>query len=113
MDLTERLRAAGCVFAEDEAAVLTAEARDASHLEQMVRRRVDGEPLEQIVGWAEFAGLRLVVTPGVFVPRRRTEVLAREAIAATPRPDASSTSAAAWVPSQLRSGRRGPTPRST
>lgn len=84
MNLVERLRAAGCVFAEDEATVLAAEATDDAHLEQMVRRRIEGEPLEQIVGWAEFAGLRLVVTPGVFVPRRRTELLARETIAATP-----------------------------
>ncbi len=84
MDLIERLRTAGCVFAEDEAALLRTEASDDVHLEEMVRRRVEGEPLEQILGWAEFAGLRLVVTPGVFVPRRRTEALVRAAIAATP-----------------------------
>lgn len=84
MDLVERLRAAGCVFAEDEAQLLTAEATDADQLEQMASRRVAGEPLEQIVGWAEFAGLRLVVAPGVFVPRRRTLLLAREAVARTP-----------------------------
>ena len=84
MDLIERLRTAGCVFAEDEAALLRTEASDDVQLEEMVRRRVEGEPLEQILGWAEFAGLRLAVTPGVFVPRLRTEALAREAIAATP-----------------------------
>ncbi len=84
MNLVDRLRAAGCVFAEDEAALLGAEAFDAAHLEQMVRRRIGGEPLEQIVGWAEFAGFRLVVAPGVFVPRRRTLLLAREAAAALP-----------------------------
>lgn len=83
--LVGRLRAAGCVFAEDEAALLTAEATDHEHLEHLVSRRVDGEPLEQIVGWAEFAGLRLVVAPGVFVPRQRTLLLAREAVASTPR----------------------------
>jgi release factor glutamine methyltransferase len=84
VDLIERLRAAGCVFAEDEAAVLTAEATDEAHLEQMVQRRVDGEPLEQVVGWAELDGLRLVVAPGVFVPRRRTVLLVRETVALTP-----------------------------
>ncbi len=84
MDLVEHLRAAGCVFAEDEAALLTAEARDDGHLEQMVERRLHGEPLEQVLGWAEFSGLRLVVAPGVFVPRRRTLLLAREAVALTP-----------------------------
>ena len=78
-----RLRAAGCVFAEDEAALLAAEvdgrADAASELEHLVARRVAGEPLEQVLGWAEFAGLRIVVEPGVFVPRRRTELLAAEA----------------------------------
>lgn len=84
MDLVERLRAAGCVFAEDEASLLTAEASDVTHLEHLVARRVRGEPLEQILGWAEFAGLRLAVTPGVFVPRRRTLRLARETVSLTP-----------------------------
>ncbi|MGJ9423515.1 putative protein N(5)-glutamine methyltransferase [Aeromicrobium sp. CF3.5] len=84
MTLVERLRTAGCVFAEDEASLLTAEASDAAHLEQMVDRRVQGEPLEQILGWAEFAGLRLAVAPGVFVPRRRTLLLAREAVSLIP-----------------------------
>jgi release factor glutamine methyltransferase len=41
----------------------------------MVDRRVAGLPLEQIIGWAEFGGLRIAVGPGVFVPRRRTEFL--------------------------------------
>ena len=84
MDLVERLRAAGCVYAEDEAALLAAEATDDAQLEQMVRRRIAGEPLEQVVGWAELGGLRLAVAPGVFVPRRRSELLAREAAALTP-----------------------------
>src|SRR5262249_51817210 len=38
-------------------------------------RRMAGEPLEQIVGWAEFAGLRIAVEPGGFVPRRRSELV--------------------------------------
>jgi release factor glutamine methyltransferase len=41
----------------------------------MLTRRESGEPLEVIVGWAEFRGRRVVVAPGVFVPRRRTGVL--------------------------------------
>ena len=49
--------------------------------EIMVARRVAGEPLEQIVGWAEFCGLRVAVAPGVFVPRRRTEALVDLAVA--------------------------------
>ena len=46
----------------------------------MVQRRVDGEPLEYVVGWAEFCGLRIAVDPGVFVPRRRTEFLVGQAV---------------------------------
>ena len=77
------LRAAGCVFAEDEAALLTVATDDPAELEALVARRVAGEPLEHLLGWAEFCGLRIAVAPGVFVPRRRTEALAEEAIVRT------------------------------
>jgi release factor glutamine methyltransferase len=77
----DRLRAAGCVFAEDEAALLQATARSADELDAMVAARVSGLPLEQVVGWAEFRGLRVYVDPGVFVPRRRSEFLVEVAIA--------------------------------
>ncbi|KZB86578.1 putative protein N(5)-glutamine methyltransferase [Amycolatopsis regifaucium] len=80
MTIIARLRAAGCVFAEDEAHLLTAEARTPAELDAMVQRRIDGEPLEVILGWAEFHGLRIVVEPGVFVPRRRSELLVRHAL---------------------------------
>jgi len=70
-----RLRAAGCVFAEEEATLLLGAGGD---LDGLVARRVAGEPLEQVLGWAEFCGLRFVVEPGVFVPRRRTGLLVRE-----------------------------------
>lgn len=76
------LRAAGCVFAEEEASLLVSAAATPAELTAMVRRRVAGLPLEHVVGWAEFCGLRVVVEPGVFVPRRRTEFLARQAVAA-------------------------------
>ena len=79
-----RLRAAGCVFAEDEAALLAAEASDPASLAAMTERRVAGEPLEQVVGWAQFRGLRVAVEPGVFVPRARTGVLVQEALAVLP-----------------------------
>jgi release factor glutamine methyltransferase len=75
------LRAAGCVFAEDEAALLLEAARTPAELTAMVERRVGGLPLEHVLGWAEFCGLRIAVDEGVFVPRRRTELLVREAIA--------------------------------
>jgi len=75
-----RLRAAGCVFAEDEARLLIATARTPDELDAMVERRAAGLPLEQVLGWAEFCGLRIAVDPGVFVPRRRTEFLVRQAV---------------------------------
>ncbi|MFG2135238.1 putative protein N(5)-glutamine methyltransferase [Streptomyces sp. NPDC048650] len=90
--VTATLRAAGCVFAEDEAELLVAAARTPAELAAMVDRRVLGHPLEHIVGWAEFHGLRVAVDEGVFVPRRRTEFLVGRAVAlgrraARPAPD--------------------------
>jgi len=74
------LRAAGCVFAEDEAQLLVSSARTPAALTAMIEQRVAGLPLEQVIGWAEFCGLRIAIDAGVFVPRRRTEFLARTAI---------------------------------
>jgi len=75
-----RLRGAGCVFAEEEAAILAGTARTPAELDAMVARRAAGEPLEQVVGWAEFCGRRVFVDPGVFVPRRRSEFLVSVAL---------------------------------
>jgi release factor glutamine methyltransferase len=77
--IVTRLRAAGCVFAEDEAQLLVAAAQTPDDLAAMVDRRVVGLPLEHVLGWAEFCGLRIAVDPEVFVPRRRTEFLVRQA----------------------------------
>jgi release factor glutamine methyltransferase len=85
--LVRRLRAAGCVFAEDEARLILSAGRTADALAELVQRRVAGEPLEHVLGWVAFCGLRVGVDPGVFVPRRRTELLVHEATAlARPRP---------------------------
>jgi release factor glutamine methyltransferase len=78
--VTATLRAAGCVFAEDEARLLSAAAQTPGELTAMVARRAAGEPLEYVLGWAEFRGLRIAVQPGVFIPRRRTEFLVARAI---------------------------------
>lgn len=75
------LRAAGCVFAEDEARLLVSAAATPAELTGMVGRRAAGQPLEHVIGWAEFYGLRIAVDAGVFVPRRRTEFLVRQAAA--------------------------------
>lgn len=84
----ERLRAAGCVYAEEEARLLRGAAEDGA-LPALVVRRLAGEPLEVLLGWAEVAGVRVRTAPGVFVPRRRSGLLVRlalEALAATPAP---------------------------
>jgi release factor glutamine methyltransferase len=73
--LVAALRSAGCVFAEDEARLLMDEASSPAELMAWAARRMAGEPLEQIVGWAAFDGLRIAVDPGVFVPRRRSELV--------------------------------------
>ncbi|MFI6056852.1 putative protein N(5)-glutamine methyltransferase [Streptomyces sp. NPDC051286] len=78
--IVTRLRAAGCVFAEDEAELILSTAVDPAELAAMVDRRTAGLPLEHVLGWAEFRGLRISVDPGVFVPRRRTEFLVDQAV---------------------------------
>ncbi|MGN6502277.1 MAG: putative protein N(5)-glutamine methyltransferase [Pseudolysinimonas sp.] len=75
-----RLRTAGCVFAEDEADLLI----EAGAHEQHIARRVAGEPLEVILGWTGFRGLRIPVEPGVFVPRQRSGILVDQARALAP-----------------------------
>jgi release factor glutamine methyltransferase len=85
--VADRLRAAGCVYAEDEADLLISAARSEAELAALVDRRAAGQPLEYVLGWAEFCGLRIAVDPAVFIPRRRTEFLAGQAIALA-RPEA-------------------------
>ena len=82
--VVSRLRAAGCVFAEDEANLLVAAATTPAELDALVERRVAGLPLEHLLGWAEFHGLRVTVRPGVFVPRHRTGYLVDVAVSLAP-----------------------------
>ncbi|WP_442602203.1 putative protein N(5)-glutamine methyltransferase [Paenibacillus sp. KN14-4R] len=81
--IVTRLRTAGCVFAEDEARVLLSAAHTWAELAAMVDQRAAGLPLEHVMGWAEFCGLRIAVDPGVFIPRYRTEFLVHQAAALT------------------------------
>ncbi|HEX6476309.1 MAG TPA: HemK family protein methyltransferase [Acidimicrobiales bacterium] len=78
-EVVGRLRAAGCVAAEEEAHDLLASAPDQRVLEAWVRRRERGEPLAWITGALEFGGRRVRVAPGVYVPRIQSEELARRA----------------------------------
>ncbi|HEY8544568.1 MAG TPA: methyltransferase domain-containing protein [Acidimicrobiales bacterium] len=77
--VTERLLAAGCVAAEEEAEELVAAAPDPATLDAWLSRREQGEPLAWIVGSMAFAGRPLRVAPDVFVPRAQTEELAARA----------------------------------
>lgn len=84
--IVARLRAAGCVFAEREAAFVRRHLIDPGDVERAVTARASGVPLEQAVGAAEFGGVTVAVAEGVFVPRRRAEAIPE--VAAVLRPDA-------------------------
>ena len=79
--VVDRLAAAGCVAADEEAHDLVTAAPDPATLEAWIVRRERGEPLEWITGAMRFCGHRLAVDPGVYVPRRQSEELAHRAAA--------------------------------
>lgn len=80
-DVVARLRRAGCVWAEDEAALIAAASTGSADLDRLVSARVEGQPLEHITGRVRFAGLDLPSAPGIFVPRQRSTLLAEMAVA--------------------------------
>jgi release factor glutamine methyltransferase len=86
-EVAATLRASGCVFAEDEARLLAEAAGSPDELRAMAEQRAGGLPIEQVVGWAEFCGLRITVAPGIFVPRRRSEFLVHQAARLLPERD--------------------------
>lgn len=51
-------------------------------VDEMIQRRIDGEPVAYITGDWEFYGLPIIVTRDVLIPRVDTEVLAEAAITA-------------------------------
>ena len=84
-DLADRLSVAGCVAPEEEAEeLLLASGGDPGRLEQMVARRVAGEPLAWITGTVRFAATVLHVDPGVYVPRQQTSLLVAAALELLP-----------------------------
>jgi release factor glutamine methyltransferase len=84
--VTRALAAAGCIAAREEAdELIRAAAGDPALLEDMVARRSAGEPIAWLTGTVAFCGVELFVAPGVYVPRRQTEPLARRAAALLPR----------------------------
>jgi release factor glutamine methyltransferase len=74
-----RLRAAGCVAAEEEAERYLAAAPDANTLDSWLCRRELGEPVAWITGTTVFCGRSVFVEHDVFVPRTHTEGLAQRA----------------------------------
>lgn len=83
--LVRSLAEGGCVAPDAEAdALLRASLSGAGSLDELLARRLRGEPLAWITGSVDFCGLRLRVDPGLFVPRPQTEALARRAAARLP-----------------------------
>ena len=70
------LHGADLVADEDERATAVAERR----IDQMVERRIAGEPLQYVLGSWSFRGIDLFVDPRVLIPRPETEVTAQVAI---------------------------------
>ncbi|UJF36264.1 putative protein N(5)-glutamine methyltransferase [Paenibacillus hexagrammi] len=77
--IVSKLRSAGCVYAEEEAQLLLSAAKTLEELEMRVEQRMAGYPLEHLIGWVDFCGQRIQIDPGVFVPRQRTGLLAKQA----------------------------------
>ncbi|PYM90511.1 MAG: peptide chain release factor N(5)-glutamine methyltransferase [Candidatus Rokuibacteriota bacterium] len=60
----------------------------AARYDAAVTRRERREPLQHILGWEEFCGLRFTVTPDVLVPRPETEMLVEWTLSLLPRASA-------------------------
>jgi release factor glutamine methyltransferase len=80
------LQKAGCIAAREEAIGLLAAARgEQLGLSELVARRCAGEPLAWLLGSTRFCGQRVVVCPGVYVPRPQSEPLVHEALTRLPK----------------------------
>jgi release factor glutamine methyltransferase len=83
--IVHTLAAGGCVDPEGEAGLmLVAAGEGVGGIDELVARRLGGEPLAWISGFVWFGGVRVLVDPGVFVPRPHTEALARRAVELLP-----------------------------
>jgi release factor glutamine methyltransferase len=63
-------------------------AAESARFEAVIRRRAAREPLQHVLGWEGFRGLRLGVSPAALVPRPETEVLVEWALELLPAPAA-------------------------
>ena len=85
VSVAEALTEAGCIAASEEAdELIQAAAGDPEVLDDLVSRRTGGEPTAWLTGTITFCGIELFVAPGVYVPRRQTEPLARRAATLLP-----------------------------
>ena len=66
---------------------MTAPAPFAERYARAVSRRARREPLQRILGWEQFRGVRVSLTDSVLVPRPETEALVEWALALLPPPD--------------------------
>lgn len=85
--IIDRLRSEGCIFAEEETQLLISEAGSIEDLMKMVEIRASGLPLEYVLGFTTFCGLRIELERGVFVPRQRTVFLVQQAKSLTRKSD--------------------------
>ena len=65
------------IFAQQELAVSS---QQQETLSQVIERRKQREPLAYILGYKEFYGVNLLVTPDVLIPRPETETLVEHAL---------------------------------
>jgi release factor glutamine methyltransferase len=85
MAVRHALAEGGCIAPGAEAdALLRASSEGAGPIEELIDRRLRGEPLAWLTGTVSFCGVRVRVDPGVFVPRPHTQALARRAVALLP-----------------------------
>jgi release factor glutamine methyltransferase len=79
------LAEAGSVAPDAEAdALFAASSEDVGPLEELLARRLRGEPLAWIIGSVDFCGVRVHIDSGLFVPRPHTQAMARRAVALLP-----------------------------
>ena len=75
----------GCIAPVAEAdALIRASIGGVGAIDELVARRLSGEPLAWITGSVLFCGVRIQVDPGVFVPRPHTQPMARRAVTLLP-----------------------------
>jgi len=83
--IVRALAAGGCLDPQGEAtALIEAAGGGTGTVDDLVARRLAGEPMAWIAGWVRFCGLRVRVDAGVFVPRPHTQALARRAVELLP-----------------------------